>query len=51
MRTIDPVRTALILSHPGRAPTVDGFWPQQTMSASTIRSGSAETTYSDESCG
>ena len=28
-----------------------GFWPQQTVSASTIRSGLAETTYSDESCG
>ena len=50
-RTIEPVRTALIRSQPGRAATVDGFWPQQTVSARTIRSGLADTTYSDESCG
>src|SRR5262245_4013973 len=50
-RTIEPVRTALILSQPGRAATVDAFWPQHTVSARTIRSGLDETTYSAESCG
>ena len=51
MRTIDPVFTAAIVPQPGRAATVDGFWPQQTESASTIRSGFDATTYSAESCG
>ena len=50
-RTIEPVRTALTRSQPGRAATVDAFCPQQTVSASTMRSGLAETTYSAESCG
>ena len=51
MRTIDPVRTALMRSQPGRAATVDGFWPQQTVSARTITSGLEDTMYSAESCG
>ncbi len=51
IRTIDPVRTALMRSQPGREATVDGFCPQQTVSARTIRSGPAETMYSAESCG
>ncbi len=51
IRTIEPVRTALMRSHPGRDATVDAFWPQQTVSASTMMSGLAETTYSAESCG
>ena len=51
MRTIEPVRTALMRSQPGRAATVEGFCPQHTVSASTITSGLAETTYSAESCG
>ena len=41
-RTIEPVRTALIRSQPGRDATVDGFWPQHTVSARTIRSGLAD---------
>ena len=51
MRTIEPVRTALTRSQPGRAATVDAFWPQQTVSARTMMSGLSETTYSAESCG
>ena len=50
-RTIEPVRTALMRSQPGRSATVDGFCPQQTLSASTIRSGLSATMYSAESCG
>src|SRR6476619_6551901 len=50
-RTTDPVLTALMRSQPGRAATVEAFWPQQTVSARTMRSGLAETTYSAESWG
>ena len=39
IRTIEPVRTALIRSQPGRAATVDAFWPQHTVSARTIDVG------------
>src|SRR5205807_358993 len=44
-------RTAESPLQPGRAPTVDAFWPQQMESARTITSGFAATMYSAESCG
>ena len=40
-----------MLDHPGREATVFADWPQHFVSASTIRSGSEPTMYSDESCG
>ena len=51
IRTIVPVRTALTLDQPGREATVLGSVPQHVMSASTMRSGLCETTYSAESFG
>src|ERR1700746_296797 len=49
--TIVPVRTAAMLLQAGRPETVARGCPQQTESASTITSGSAATTSSDDSCG
>ena len=44
--TTPPSATAVIGSSPGRASSFVTVWPQQTVSASTISSGLAETMYS-----
>ena len=49
IRRIDRFRTALMSDQPGREATVSAFWPQQTESASTTRSGFDETMNSGES--
>src|SRR5207247_9263654 len=51
IRTIAWFWTAVTFPHPGLAATVAGVWPQQRVSASTIRSGFASRMYSPESCG
>jgi len=49
--TTPPLLTAVSWSQPSRAATVLAVWPQHLVSARKIRSGSALTTYSADSCG
>src|SRR5207249_4707294 len=51
IRSIASCWTAATFPHHGLASPVAGAWPQQRVSASTIRSGFASRMYSPESCG
>src|SRR5690606_7528433 len=49
--TTRPSRTAVRSAKPGRAASVSAFWPQHGASARKMKSGSASTRNSRDSCG